>query len=339
MRPRAQSYRTLAGMSTDRDGTPWYWRMVALGSSVMILGGYLMLPATFDSAPQLRVAKSVLGIFAVALLTAGFSFSALVCFAVRNPLFQADAVFLPSFTSCALGLLTVFYGYLVSSRYILNTPAILVIIAASISTITYGGLLIWSHRRISVAKTQTAGAMPLRPSSISSRTGLWQDPAYHDNYVRNMFPASLHPVQQQPPPQPVGYDPNCITEEEMQRQQMLMLLLHREQPPTPDPSSSTFHIDWQGQEQEEVHHPPHGYYAPHPQSALLSGYPQSAYPPQSGISRQSTNEPAWDGVWRGPAPTAVRGRGVSSSAVEQWQQRANSSERREQRRREIELGR
>ncbi|KAK5128755.1 hypothetical protein LTR85_000088 [Meristemomyces frigidus] len=329
-RPRAQNYRNIDGVTAERDAVGWYWRMVGIGSSIMILGGYLMLPATFDNDPLLRVSKSVIGIFAVALLTAGFSFTALLCFAVRNPLFQADAIFLPSLTSCALGLLTVFYDFLISSRYVWNTPALLLTIAASLSTIVYGILLIYTHRKIGIVKARAPGInVPMRPMSMSSAGGTWQDSGYYENYVRNMYPASSHQ------PQPMGYDPKAITEEELQRQQMLMLLLQKEQPPTPDPSQSTFHIDWQGQETDDA--PPHGYYAPQTAYPPQSAYPQTAYPPQTGISRQWTGGlPPWDRVWRGPQPHAARGR--TSSSGEQGP-RATSSERREERRREIEMGR
>ncbi|KAK5128180.1 hypothetical protein LTR08_004084 [Meristemomyces frigidus] len=333
-RRRAQSYRNLDGVNAGRDAVSWYWRMVAVGSSIMILGGYLMLPATFDHDPLLRVSKSVLGICAVALLTAGFSFTALLCFAVRNPLFQAESVFLPSLISCTLGLFTVFYDFLISSRFVWNTPALLLTIAASISTVVYGGLLIFTHRKANAVNTRPSSiSVPLRPTrpmSMNSASGAWQDSGYYENYLRNMYPASAHQ------PQPMGYDPNSITEEEMQRQQMLMLLLHKEQPATPDPSQSTFHIDWQGgQEPDDA--PPHGYYAP-PAAVPQSAYPQTAYPSQSGfsgISRQwTTDSRPWDGVWRGPP---ARGQ-ATVSATDQWQ-RDSSRERREERRREIEMGR
>ncbi|EMC92226.1 hypothetical protein BAUCODRAFT_55947, partial [Baudoinia panamericana UAMH 10762] len=225
-------------LAQERDATPWYWRMVALGSSFIILGGYLMLPVTFDSNPKLRTSVSVLGIFGIALLTAGFSFTALLCFAVRNPLYQAELVFLPALTSCAIGLLTIFYDFLISSRYVWNVPALLLTIAAAISTIVYGGLLMYTHRRIGVVKAR-GPSVPLRPHSMqSSVSGPWQDANFYENYNRNMFPT----FSREQPPLP-GYDPNQITEEEMQRQQMLMLLLQKEQPPTPDPSQSTFRID------------------------------------------------------------------------------------------------
>lgn len=338
MRPRGQqhSYRNLDGLNAGRDAVPWYWRAVAGVAVLMILGGFLMLPATFDSDPLLRVAKSVIGIFAVALLTAGFSLTGLLAFAVRNPLFRADAVYLPSLTSCALGLLTIFYDFLISSRFSWTTPALLLTIAAAVSTVIYGGLLIWTYRKISSIRSSTPANHPLdmRPSSLQSDLAgthyntanqAYQPQGYYENYVRNMYPASTH-VQTPPANAVGGYDPNSLTEEEMQRQQMLMLLLTREQAPTPDPTQSTFHIDWQGgQEPDEYHRlqqhqppgtPVGGYYAPTSTSSQPgSAFPNSAFPLQSALSgsvysprpgtggRQWTQDhmKPWDGIMRGVA--------------------------------------
>lgn len=287
-----------------------------------------MLPATFEKDPksQLRVSQAVVGIFAVALLTAGFSLSGLLCFAVRNPLFQADAVFLPALTSCALGLLTVLYDFIVFSRYTWNTPALLVTVAAAVSTIVYGGLFIWTQRRIANVKSSNRPSglqsMPIQltQQQRDSEATLWQDQSYYENYNRNMFPTAHRPTQQQP--QPVaGYDPNNITEEEMQRQQMLMLLLANDQPSTPDPTQSTFHIDWQGRDEDDGRHES-GLYTPQ------SAYPQTAYPGPSPLMRQMTHElRPWDGVWRMPA------------AVRNGIPRPTSRESREVRRQEIEQGR
>ncbi|KAF7190030.1 hypothetical protein HII31_08361 [Pseudocercospora fuligena] len=320
-RPRAQSYHTLDGLAADRDAVAWYWRLVAIGSSFMILGGFLMLPATFEKQAKqdLRVAQAVVGIFAVALLTAGFSFTGLLCFAVRNPLFQAENVFLPSLTSCALGLLTIFYNFLIFNRYEWNTPALLVTVAAALSTIVYGGLLLWTQRKVnSVKAKRPALPVPMTRMQQDSEASLWhgQGSSYYENYNRNMFPSAYTGAHVQPaqPVQQSTYDPDSITEEEMQRQQMLMLLLQNNHDvSTPDPTSSTFRIDWQGREDEEA--PAHGYYAPSPASVT----PLTAYPPQ-GIGRQWSNDlQPWDGVWR-----EVR--------------RPNSQEFREARRREIERG-
>ncbi|KAK4575002.1 hypothetical protein LTR86_000852 [Recurvomyces mirabilis] len=343
-RRRARPYRTLDGGIRQHDGkVPWYWRILALGSAVIILGGFLILPVTFDDDPGLRIAKSALGIFAIALLTAGFSFTALLSF-----LFQADAVFLPSLLACALGLLTVFYDFLISSKFTWNVPALLTVVASAVSTIVYAGLLIYTYRRINLLKSsgtygdvRGSANMPLRPASFGgSSMSTWQEPTFYENYNRNMFPSSIRETQPaQPQGAPQGYNPNEITEEEMQRQQMLMLLLHREQPPTPDPSQSTFRIDWQqGREEEEGSGTPvNGYYAPQPQTAYP---PQSALPPETaypspGLNRQWTGElRPWDGVWRGGPPQP---RGRASSSIQAWE-RAASRERREARRREIEGG-
>lgn len=295
-----------------------------------------MLPATFDNDPLLRVGKSVIGIFAVALLTAGFSLTALLCFAQRNPMFQADAIFMPSLSSSVLGLLTVFYDFLISSRFSWNTPALLVTVAGALSTVVYGGLLLWTYRKISDIKSQSA-VQPLhvRAASIASDNVPYQAPSYYENYVRNMYPASAHQTAQT---QAFGgYDPNSITEEEMQRQQMLMLLLQKDQQPSPDPSSDTFRLDWQvGQEQET---PIQGYYAP--RAGNDSAYPNTAYPspsafsppaasPRPGIVRQLTQEGLrpWDGIWRG-----VAARRQPDPA--DW---TLSHDERELRRRQIEMG-
>lgn len=53
-----------------------------------------MLPGLYAKKPELRISEAVLSVFVVALLTAGYSFTALLCFACRNELFQAEGVFL-----------------------------------------------------------------------------------------------------------------------------------------------------------------------------------------------------------------------------------------------------
>jgi MFS-type transporter involved in bile tolerance (Atg22 family) len=43
---------------------------------------------------QLKIGQAVLLVFVVGLLTAGYSFTALLCFACRNEFFQAEGVFM-----------------------------------------------------------------------------------------------------------------------------------------------------------------------------------------------------------------------------------------------------
>lgn len=292
-----------------------------------------MLPATFEKShdpDELRVSKAAVGIFAVAILAAGFSFTGLLCFAVRDRLFRAESIFLPALVASFIGLITILYDFLIYTRYTFNTPALLTTVASAIATVVYATLLIWTYRKsgapsrprphMSIPMTGQQQQQPPRPPPAdrehrdSDTTTLWQDQNYYENYTRNMFPSAHTP---QPPPTGYGYDPNTITEDEMQRQQMLMLLLQKDQPSTPDPTASTFRIDWQGRDEEDGP-PPNGYYAP----------PSGSAEPRPGIMRQWTGElRPWDGVWRTPAR-------VSNSL---WHRPA-SRELREARRQEIEQG-
>lgn len=61
---------------------------------LMTLHRYLLLPGLYAKQHSLRISEAVLSVFVVALLTAGYSFTALLCFACRNEMFQAEGVFL-----------------------------------------------------------------------------------------------------------------------------------------------------------------------------------------------------------------------------------------------------
>lgn len=359
MRPRAQSYITLDGLAAERDAVPWYWRLVAIGASLMILGGFLILPATFEDSAELKVSAAGLGIFGVALLTAGFALTGLLAFAVPNPLFQADAVLLPALTFCAIGLLTILYNFLVFTRYVWRTPALLLTLAGAIGTAVYFVLFIVTQRRLRAIKNPRApssglgmGLTPLVPAAESTATvtrnsessTLYQDAAYYDNYVRNMFPASIRPPGHQGAggPNNPGYDPNSITEEEMQRQQMLMLLLRQQDPPAPDRSQSTFRIDWQGREDDDDA-PPQSYYAPTSATSVTrtpdtAYHPNSRFPtgPSPALVRRFTSElQPWDGVWRTPARIDTN---LAPPSQRNAPLRADSQASREARRAEIERG-
>lgn len=279
--------------------------MESLVIVIDIQDSFLILPSNFDN-DQYRANKSFLAIFSVALLTAGFSLTGFLCFAVRNWLFRADAVLLPALSSCALGLLTVFYCFLINNRYAWNTAALLTTIAASISTIVYAGLLIWTQRRLSAVKATAPASIPLRRTSFSSNIPLYQDPTYYSNYLANMYPASTNGG-------PTGPPAEALTEEELQRQQMLMLLLNRplERAPSLNQTADSFNrIEWETREeglgsplnQRGERAPPYnGYYAPQPQHPPAPAYtpqytPQGIAPPMR-IGEQELRP--WDGVWRG----------------------------------------
>ncbi|GAB7353182.1 hypothetical protein MBLNU459_g3710t1 [Dothideomycetes sp. NU459] len=307
-------YRTLDGLNAERFGTAWYWRLVAYIASCMILGGFLMLPSTFDSNPQLRISKAALGIFGVALLTAGFSLTALMWFACPSRIFQADCVFLPSLTSCAIGLLTVFYCFIISSRFVWNVAALLTAVGAAVFAIVYAVLLIWTHRNIATARKDPnpEPVSLLRQPSINTApvSPPWHEPTYYSNHVANMYPAA-QPYSSQQQDRPVGPPAEELTEEDLMRQQMLMLLQTKpESPLTPEPTMNSFNrIDFNiPNEEGPSHQPVYGYYAP-----------QSA--PSSRQNWQGRPLQPWDGVWRSD------------------ERRPSETARREERRREIEMRR
>ena len=50
MRTREPSYRSLEGLHADKDAITWYWRVTAVASSIMILGGYVCQSNAWESA-------------------------------------------------------------------------------------------------------------------------------------------------------------------------------------------------------------------------------------------------------------------------------------------------
>lgn len=323
-----------------------------------------MLPATYVESSTLKVDQTAVGIFGIAILTAGFSFSALLTFIIRNPLFQAEAIHQPCGIASIIGLLTVFYDFIVSSTYVWKIHSLLLAIAAGISTIVYAGLFLLSQRRISQIRSQPrpadhvplavplGSASPARTSftgpavstyePTTERSSSYQPTGYYENYIRNMYPTSARSGNS-PPGEPTGtgdtgYDPHSISEEEMQRQQMLMLLLANDQPPQLSQQRSTYNIDWEGQDLEPDSAPAHGYYAPGTGTGSSSGvgtgssWPSVELPAPSRF--QKLKMKPWDGVWRGVT------RRVESQPqnLQQQQQQQHAVDVREERRREIELG-
>ena len=322
---------------------------------------FLMLPATFVDVNTLRVNQTAVGIFGIAILTGGFSFSALLTFTIRNPLFQAEAIHQPCALASGVGLLTVFYNFIISSSYHWKISTLLLAIAAGVSTIVYTGLLLLSLRRVSHIRSRPAQASSTLPLTIGSpgrtsfaspattyepstlapseRTSSYQHPGYYENYIRNMYPSSARAPE--PNSAELGYDPNSISEEEMQRQQMLMLLLANE-PSAHQQQQSTFHIDWQAEGDDS---PAHGYYAPGVATGSSTetgtgtggSWPTAPPPPEQSTARRWTRGALrpWDGVWRG---VARREEQQQQQQQQEQQRHQHTASDREERRREIELG-
>jgi hypothetical protein len=336
-----------------------------------------MLPATYIDTNTLRVNQTAIGIFGISILTGGYCFSALLTFTIRNPLFQAEAIHQPCALASGIGLLTIFYNFIVSSSYAWKTPTLLLAIASGLSTIIYTALFLLSHRRISHIRSRApqqihvsssthplTAASPARtsfaspattyePSTLapSERTSSYQPPGFYENYIRNMYPTSTRSPD--PPAGELDYDPASISEDEMQRQQMLMLLLANDSPPggpaqQQRQQASTYHLDWQAESDDS---PAHGYYAPGvgtgssegtgtgTESGTGGSWPSVPPQPEPSTARRFARGALrpWDGVWRGVTRREEQHR-LQMEQQQQQQQLQQPVIGREERRREIEMG-
>ncbi|KAF2874065.1 hypothetical protein BDV95DRAFT_488548 [Massariosphaeria phaeospora] len=311
---RSGSKRYINLHDDDRQHTPWYWRLIAMVASWMILGGYLIMPGLYAKDAQLRFSQPVLSVFVVALLTAGYSFTGLLCFACHNKLFQAESIFLPALTSSAVGLLSIAYNFLSSRQFEWGTAAITGTVASTTSTMLYALLLLWTHRRIIQIKEQSN-------SRVSSH--LWSDRSFYTNYIQNMYPAAAHSPSLHPP----GIS---VSEDERINQQMATLLMKSDSRPSPDASSGTFRIDLpdDSEERERMAN-----------SSELIGTPPQSHP---DFNRTRTNsrpeslgeEQAWTLYDRGRSQNRPSSTGAGS--MHSTHSRGVS---RDERRREIEMGR
>ncbi|KAH7401247.1 hypothetical protein BKA66DRAFT_99202 [Pyrenochaeta sp. MPI-SDFR-AT-0127] len=310
MRSANTSYTTIGENGHERrEGTPWYWRLIALAASWMILGGYLILPGLYAKDPQLKISQAVLSVFVVALLTAGYSFTALLCFACRNEIFQAEGVFLPALTSSAFGVLSIAYNFLLSRAHVWGTSAISGTVVSVLSTLLYSALLLWTHRRIRKTKGQAA-----------SRSNLWSEQSYYSNFVQNMYPTAARS-----PPEPPQA---AISEDDGVNQQMALLLTRSDARPSPDANSATFRIDLPEDREEQERH------ARSQELVGTPGQPHADWNRNRADSRPDSlsEQQAWQ-QWQD--------RGRSTTRPPSAGGRSNHSRNlsREERRREIELGR
>ena len=150
--------------------------------------------------------------------------------APKNPILTPHS---PALTSSALGLLAIAYNFLASNAYTWDTAAISATVISTTSTIMYACLLLWTHRRIVKGKETN----PQHP-----RSQFWSDSNFYANYVTNMYPTattSSRSGSTHPPTHPDF----SLSEDDRINQQMALLLMNKEPGPSPDASSATFRID------------------------------------------------------------------------------------------------
>ncbi|KAL1628297.1 hypothetical protein SLS54_001870 [Diplodia seriata] len=248
MTPKEQhQYMTVSDLNNEHYTIAWYWRLIALLASWMILGGYLIIPPLFHDKPDvaLRCDARLLTIFVVALLVAGYSFTVLLCFAVKSMIFRSESICMPALASSALGLLTVFYNWLVYANFAWNRASVIAVALSGGMTLTYGIALIYTNRRIT----------RLRERLSSRSNNMWQhNSTYYDNWIANMFPSVKRvSPNYSPPPEQHNIPP---TEDDLVNQQMAMLLMNKDPGPSPDASQSTFRIQLPYGEESDGEHSP-----------------------------------------------------------------------------------
>ncbi|KAI5195354.1 hypothetical protein E4T39_08255 [Aureobasidium subglaciale] len=302
--PRLNTMRYTTLSANRADGVQWYWRIAAICAACLILGGFLVVPSTFDTQPQLRVSQTILGGFGIGLLALGFSLAALASFCSRSWAFSAEHIFVPCIFACLIGFLNVLYCFSISTRFKWNVTAMTTTIGAAVAAFVFTVLYFFARRRLARPQHEQ-NVLPdhidlLRRPSNASAAGSYHTQSYFANHFANMYPAA-----RTSPPNVAVTPPNelPVNDTEMQRRRMSDLL-HKPEPHI-SPATSPFNrIDFNLDETET---PVHGYYAP---------------VATNNLSTRSFGNPAWHG------------------RNESWttnNQSRNSS--REERRREIESGR
>ncbi|PNS18258.1 High mobility group protein 20A [Sphaceloma murrayae] len=190
---KTQRYTTLEVLGIEKDTIPWYWRVAAGISSWLIVGGFLMLPATFDNSDGFKVSKTAIASLGIALSASGVGASLVLLVIVRNPIFVADTILPRAFTSSLMGLLTALYSFLVQRRYVWNLAAILTVTFAACLTMTYGVLLFYTQRRIAACKGHGKPQhIPLRSHTSYEDARTAYEPSIHSQHPLPTNPATPH---------------------------------------------------------------------------------------------------------------------------------------------------
>jgi len=257
-----EQYQSIDTLYSQKENIKWYWRFIAQVAVYMILGGYLILPTTFDDDPRLRFNKGVLAIIIVALLTGGYSLTGLVWFACPSTLFRIDHIFIPVFSVSVFAFCATCYALAASPRYVFSHAAAPTTLALTLaSALLYGVFAMMNNRNIQRMRSSVdANQFPRNSTTVAPA---WQEAGYYQNYNQNMRPsASRSPASAYEPyaaRSPGSFDGGSMitvtqqpSEEELVKQQMAKLLTRPDLGIHQNSSRSTFHLDWPQGEEPDV---------------------------------------------------------------------------------------
>jgi len=188
------------------------------------------------------MSSGVLTIVIVALLTGGYSLTALLWFACPSIIFRNRYIFVPAASVSAFGFLATAWDLAVSPRYNVSAPSCPITIVATITSASiYGGLAIYTSRRIKTITHTTPHAV--RQS--------WTEYGYHAPYASSTYPLTGPGVTFESASINQNFNQPVLTEDEMVNQQMAALLTKIDSGPRLDVTQETFKLQWPLSNEEE----------------------------------------------------------------------------------------
>ena len=191
-----------------------------------------------------------------------------------------------------------------------GTAAISGTVVSTTSTVLYGSLLLWTHRRI----------VKIRESSPHAPASLYNETSFYSNYIQNVYPTATNTP-------PTSYPQEIYLPEDRTNHQLALLLQKTDPGPSPDAASATFRIDLPEDEEERERMAN--------SSELLGTPPPAASEWRRNRAGSRPDSLSEDQAWQRWDRGRTQDRPRSASGVSSHSRNLS----REERRREIELGR
>ncbi|KAL9130200.1 MAG: hypothetical protein Q9217_001545 [Psora testacea] len=211
--PPWRPQKTLIDIYNERDRTPWYLRLIATMSAMLLMTSFLIFPTAFanGTATHLNLSRSAALIASVVIVFLSYLISFTLAFLTTSWFFHLDVIFNPHLLSSILGLVNIVYNMGIHTSIDVNSHVKAGIALAIISALVYAFGALMAFRKIHIVRTRNAMHRYASPSN-----------------------ATLSPP-----------------ETEMQRQQLLQLLLRQDDAklsssPSESALQSTYKIHWPG---------------------------------------------------------------------------------------------
>jgi hypothetical protein len=220
--------KTVFDLHLERERLPWYFRALAVVSSWLALGGYILFSMVFTSIENnLKISRVGMTVLASALVIVGYVAISITAWFSKSLLFCFDCVLLPILTASIMGVFVIVIHHALHHTFPIKTDLYFYIplATACILTAASGALFYLAFRRLNDIK-----ATDNRHRISTTRLTYGDTDTATNTATAAAAGTELRPMR--------------IPEDEAQRQQLLRLLLKRESGRTPSPDTeSTYHID------------------------------------------------------------------------------------------------